>query len=161
MRSAIEIANWFILEKDVTHLKLQKLLYIAFGIHYCEHREPLFFDQFEAWKYGPVLQNIYLHLKIFGRSKLTLPIYLMDGTVLVTKDSKVIESLNLTWEQFGNMTASELVAWTHAEGSPWDEAYGEREDSTIRPIGAAQIFRWFADFWQDVRPQPALTAEQG
>ena len=45
MRSAIEVANWMILhggEYQLTHLKVQKLLYIAFGCHAAKHNEWLF-----------------------------------------------------------------------------------------------------------------------
>src|SRR5690606_34567070 len=103
--------------------------------------------------YGPVLQNIYLHLKYYGRSRIAEPINIFD-IVPMTKDPKVIETLHLTWELFGNKTASELVAWTHAEGGPWDEAYGERQDCNLRPIGAAEIARWFTKYWKSLRPTP-------
>ena len=153
MRSALEIANWFISERDVTHLKLQKLLYIAFGLHYVNQREALFYDQFEAWKYGPVLQNIYLHLKRHGRNRLTETIKVFDAVPMVS-DVKAIETLQLTWEHFGSKTASELVAWTHADGGPWDVAFDGREEQNLRPIGAAEIAKWFAVYWKDLQPTP-------
>ena len=44
---------------DLTNLKLQKLLYCAYGVHLALFSEKLFNDQIQAWKLGPVVPIIY------------------------------------------------------------------------------------------------------
>ena len=58
---AIDVANELIRVahengKSISNMKLQKLLYLAQGIHLAlENGAPLFEDTIEAWKYGPVV----------------------------------------------------------------------------------------------------------
>ena len=51
---------------DLTNLKLQKLLYFAQAKHLKVAGEPLFSDDIEAWKYGPVVRDVYNWLKDCG-----------------------------------------------------------------------------------------------
>jgi len=44
---------------DITHFKLQKLLYYAQAWHLAMHNEALFSDHFEGWVHGPVCREIY------------------------------------------------------------------------------------------------------
>ncbi len=43
----------------LTNLKLQKLLYFAWIKYFEDTRKSLFDDDFEAWKYGPVVPSVY------------------------------------------------------------------------------------------------------
>jgi uncharacterized phage-associated protein len=72
INSAIAVANWFIEQNriapsDLTHLKIQKMLYFAQGWHLAYFDVPLFEDPIEAWKYGPVVRPVYRALN--GRPK--------------------------------------------------------------------------------------------
>lgn len=50
--------NRFEITPDViTHLKMQKLVYYAQGIHLCYTNKPLFDEEIQAWPHGPVAQN--------------------------------------------------------------------------------------------------------
>lgn len=46
-----------------THLKLHKLLYFLEGCFLAKYKNSLFGDNFEAWKYGPVIPSLYQWLK--------------------------------------------------------------------------------------------------
>ncbi len=48
--------------EKITHLKLQKILYFAQSAFLSIQKGPLFDEKIEAWKYGPVIPDIY---KIF------------------------------------------------------------------------------------------------
>ncbi len=43
----------------ITQLKLQKLMYIAQGIHLALYDAPLFKEEIEAWQHGPVVRELY------------------------------------------------------------------------------------------------------
>lgn len=69
MYSAFEVASYiynrYKRENNVSidEMKLHKLLYFAQRESIIQSDEPLFTDEFEAWKYGPVLKEIRIHYK--------------------------------------------------------------------------------------------------
>ena len=69
MYSAFEVASYiynrYKRENNVSidEMKLHKLLYFAQRESIIQTDEPLFTDEFEAWKYGPVLKEIRIHYK--------------------------------------------------------------------------------------------------
>ena len=55
-------------EKDygVSNLKLQKLLYFVQGNFLRVLKRACFYEEIEAWKYGPVIPEVYSEFKMFG-----------------------------------------------------------------------------------------------
>lgn len=49
--------------KRIDEMKLHKLLYFAQRESIIQTGNPLFAEEFEAWKYGPVLREIRVHYK--------------------------------------------------------------------------------------------------
>jgi uncharacterized phage-associated protein len=97
-------------------MKLQKLCYYSYGCHLAWEERRLFPEPFEAWANGPVCPPLYqLHRGCFevgpgdikGR-----PEALDDGER---------ESVNLVLSVYGDLTATQLSAMTHAE-APWVNA---------------------------------------
>jgi uncharacterized phage-associated protein len=56
----------------ITNLQLQKILYFLQLRFYGEKNAPLFDDDIEKWKLGPVVPNVYHDYKIFGSNPITL-----------------------------------------------------------------------------------------
>lgn len=130
--SAKEIANYFLelsAQKDISPLKIQKLVYIAHGWHLALYEEPLVRDELaEAWEYGPVFPSIYHEFKRFGAGPILEPaldwIYSLGEwrsqvPYIKPDDERTIAFLNRIWELYGRFSAGELSAMTHEEGSPW------------------------------------------
>lgn len=69
MYNAIDIASYicnrYMQENgsQIDEMKLHKLLYFSQRESIIQNGEPLFSEQFEAWKYGPVLREIREHYK--------------------------------------------------------------------------------------------------
>lgn len=65
MYDAMDVAEytlWYsniILKSPITNLKLQKLLYYIQGSNIVLNKSPLFDNCIEAWKYGPVVPDVY------------------------------------------------------------------------------------------------------
>ena len=126
MYSANQVASAFvdkaIKEKSyLTHMKLQKLIYIANGIHLALNGSPLIFEPIETWDYGPVVQSVYQNYKIFGSSKISVNPF--DSWQPQLKlDDKAKKSIEDAWAVGKGVDGIQLSNWTHKEGSPWTKA---------------------------------------
>jgi uncharacterized phage-associated protein len=60
-RTLCELRGW-----SVSNLELQKILYLAHMYYLGRHGGPLIREEFEAWDYGPVVPELYHHVKGFG-----------------------------------------------------------------------------------------------
>ena len=69
MVPALVLANNFIVEaqngniKNLTPMKLQKLMYFTYGRYAAQTGRQLFSENFQAWQYGPVLSSVYQEFK--------------------------------------------------------------------------------------------------
>src|ERR1700691_5661883 len=69
--AALDIAKWFInvtdreSGDDITHLKVQKLVYYAQGWALAYFDKPFFDEAMEAWVHGPVTPTVWENLKKF------------------------------------------------------------------------------------------------
>lgn len=74
MYSSIRIADEFLKIakergcKDMTPMKLIKLVYLAHGMSLAHCGEPLIRDSIEAWRYGPVIPTLYGQVSAYGGS---------------------------------------------------------------------------------------------
>ncbi|WP_271400337.1 Panacea domain-containing protein [Salinicoccus roseus] len=100
---------------DVSPLKLQKLLYLAYEEFVKVHRRPLFNGDFEVWRHGPVVRNIYDEYKVFGSEVISLDTSVKESEL--TKDTK--EIVNKVINEHGHKSAWDLVDETHRKDGPW------------------------------------------
>ncbi|MDR1870859.1 MAG: DUF4065 domain-containing protein [Deltaproteobacteria bacterium] len=132
---AIAIANWLI-EKNqsdncgLTHLKIQKLLYFAQGFHLANLSNPLFEDDIEAWKYGPVVNAVYHALKRYDDDEIFNFIqghYLSEGNLCFGKpkvelnDELTHKFLNIFWGNYSKIEPWKLVEMSHLSNGPWEQ----------------------------------------
>lgn len=131
--------------RDISILKLLKLVYIFFGWTSAFHtnRPDLFSDRIEAWKYGPVIPSLYYELRRFGRKPIKRDRALVydpsaDASPRVAleseiDDKEVLKTLELLWNSYKDAPAEHIVALTHQEKTPWREVYDEKEYGTEIP----------------------------
>ncbi len=107
--------------QQISPMKLIKLVYIMHGWHLGIKGTPLITDNIQAWKYGPVIPELYDVIKRFGTSAVDpalIDIYAEKP--LTSEDSAFVLSF---WNLYKDMSAIELSALTHMKGSPWSQAY--------------------------------------
>lgn len=73
---ALTVANYIVhhaltRKNDISHLKLQKILYFIEAHYLVEHGRSLIAEQFEKWKLGPVVPEVYHEYKTFGSRPIT------------------------------------------------------------------------------------------
>lgn len=109
--------------EPISNLKLQKLLYFAWIEYYNKKKEYLFSQPFEAWRFGPVVPDVYYEYSIFGG----LPIFLElletieeSGCCIEESDAKILEK---PIDAYLNKSVFEMVKETHKVNGAWDCVY--------------------------------------
>lgn len=116
----------------LTPLQLMKLVYIAHGWMLGLWQRPLITNRIEAWKYGPVIPDLYHTTKEFGSGFITgeLPIRQNPRPPLLDDDE--VNLIREVSEIYGKLSGIQLSAMTHKPGTPWAETY--RSDVGHIPI---------------------------
>lgn len=119
--SALEIAKYVIVHehnngREISNLRLQKLLYFIQAKVLVETGEPCFDDIMEAWDYGPVVPVVYHEYKIFGSLDIKI------NPIKVTIEGKIAELIDLIIDYCSKFPTYQLVEITHKQ-NPWKQAY--------------------------------------
>ncbi|MDJ0844410.1 Panacea domain-containing protein [Crocosphaera sp.] len=132
------IAKYFILrayqdgrENQMTNMKVQKLLYYTQCLHLALYEEPLFAEDIQAWRYGPVCPPAYHYYSDFEAQQLPIP--QQDIINLFTQEIR--EVLEEVWQYFGVYHAYYLSSMTHLE-FPWRKARTglSSQESSTNPL---------------------------
>lgn len=130
--------------KTLQPMKIQKLVYLAHGWHLGITGKPLIQDTVEAWRWGPVIKQLYHEFKEFGRTPITKKATELSfeekrgGRVAIKIETPSLEQcsddlattkalLERIWEVYGEFTSAQLSNMTHKSGTPWDKAMEKRE----------------------------------
>lgn len=147
--NSLTIANYFLYlanrdNKPVSAMKLQKLVYYAHGWHLALTGKPLINEQVEAWRFGPVIPNIYHEFKHFGNSHITeFAREPNSGEAPFPQDESTKQFLDKIWKMYGNLTAIQLSNTTHEPGTPWAKTWGDEGVPMFTDIDENDIKEYF------------------
>jgi uncharacterized phage-associated protein len=108
-------------KKYFTPLQLMKLVYYCHAWMLGIHGKKLLGHKIMAWKYGPVISELYGETRRFGRSKIKKNLgyeefeYEFDEEFTDEEDHLI----NQVYEAYSNRNGIELSSMTHQEGTPW------------------------------------------
>lgn len=111
---------------DLTHLKLQKLLYYCYGHVLAKHGERLFDEPFLAWQHGPVLKSVYDAYKEHGRQ--VLPVTAKPPAMNLP--DPILRTIHEVIGDYGQYSAWCLREMTHNE-LPWQTAFNDASYNEI------------------------------
>ncbi len=161
VHEARTIANEFIRRgvsagRPLTPMQLIKLVYLAHGWMLALFNRPLIKEPIEAWRYGPVIRNLYAELRYFGNQPVTeelLPAF--DDDSLDREEAHIV---NEVFQKYGRASGIALSNWTHLAQSPWDQTWRSQGQNAVIPNELmASYFRRLAD---DARSAAAARAAQ-
>ena len=120
--SSVQAARAFLAQavkdgRDVSGLKMQKLVYIAHENHIIVTTQPFIADQVEAWFDGPVFPA--LERLIGNRDHVVTEADLPRGSDVDADTAKYIGDL---WEILKDWSGRRLSDKLHEEGTPWHMA---------------------------------------
>lgn len=136
----LDVANYIIwranaIQKPVTHLKLQKLLYYVVAKFAKDNNRLLINENIVKWQYGPVVKSVYHQFKLYGSQEIMAPVsYLSDESnysgqgefiikfvdtdeknKLLHQDKSLNDTVGYILAELGDYTAFQLVNKTHSE----------------------------------------------
>lgn len=138
MATALKISKYIIKEAlkrkmPITNLKLQKILYFVQGVHLIMHDKEAFPDKIIAWKYGPVVKDVYYEYAIYGANDI-IP---MDKNEKIVLSMRLKKAVNFVLNDLLKYSDIALVKETKKEGSPWSKV------SLNEEIDTKDIFEYF------------------
>ena len=138
-----EIADWFLAKakdenKPLKHMKLQKLVYFAYG-WYCAYREysaPLFDESIFVWRRGVVVKNLYEKYKLFGDDP--IEIEELESPNLHVSVTEILEAV---WKGYSHLSNSILDSAIHRH-SAWRKAQHSIEwEVAMSPESIQETFK--------------------
>ncbi|WP_158370211.1 Panacea domain-containing protein [Cellulosimicrobium cellulans] len=100
-------------DSGISTMKLQKLCYMAQGWSLALVDEPLFDDDFEAWKRGPVARTLFnVHRGSFSKKEWPQG----DASQLSQREAIICDAVVAN---YGSLSGLELSELTHLPGTPW------------------------------------------
>jgi uncharacterized phage-associated protein len=156
MYTARSVSYYFLLKafeekREITVLKLLKLLFLAYGHYYAIHRKKLFSEEINAWKFGPVVRSVYDEFKKYGNEPLQDLLYNEDFAGMVHWEvseflAEDLKFLDLVWGAYKSMSPYQLVSLTHLPGSPWSSTTSDGEDiGWNKVIPDTDIYDYFVE----------------
>ena len=138
--NVLDIANWFLWKNSIeqsenvteydeyevyenlTHLKLQKLVYFAQGIYLAFTGNSLFSDKIMAWEHGPVVKKLYDEFKKYKRNDIDKKLSTQELQKIseLELDDNISTVLNFVYQNFGVYTAWQLRELSHEKNGPWE-----------------------------------------
>jgi uncharacterized phage-associated protein len=125
---ALEVANFFILKAPLTHLKVQKLVYLSHGWYLGLTGKPLLEELVARWEYGPCVETLWNY---YGCASYPLPLAYEGEAYYVLADDCQRKLCEKIWAEYGVLTDLELSSICHMEGSPWERARGPFIDNLL------------------------------
>jgi uncharacterized phage-associated protein len=104
----------------LTPMQLIKLVYISHGWSLGLNDRALVAEDIMAWKYGPVIPELYREIKSYKANKITNNIPISSNLDLQEVDKSLVKEV---YEKYGKFTGIELSAITHQKGSPWSKTW--------------------------------------
>ena len=126
---------------DLTHKKLQKLLYYAHGFYLVIEKKPLFDAKLEAWKYGPVNKAVWDSFKSHGYLSITKPKNLGYRSL----EGGIKNYLALFLYSFISISQDTLIDMSHTD-AVWDLNYIPGLNKEISSEEMGLYFGEFKDF---------------
>ena len=109
-------------------MKLQKLLYFAWGWYLTLYDQQLFKEHPKAWTHGPVFPNVYQRFKGKGKNSISAEDMVVGNSGI---GHEVREFLDNIWDEYGQYSAEKLVDITHIDPA-WIQ--GRTENAGVMQI---------------------------
>lgn len=128
--------------KPVTQLHVQKLMFLFEAYYMNAMKQDRLYDcGYKAWNFGPVAPKLYMKYKNFGKDDIHLTEdEIQQGNDISPTKKELMEKL---YDIFKDYSAMDLVAFTHAKGSPWEQVWNNNQ---YGDISKKSMKEWFGQY---------------
>jgi uncharacterized phage-associated protein len=110
-------------------MKIQKLVYLSHGWNLAFYASPLIIQPVEAWKYGPVIPDLYQTFRVFRAGPITQSPNVSGQ--LIPQTTSLLQSV---WDTYKVYSAVQLSMLTHEPGGAWDLTMRTHAGHWVNPI---------------------------
>ena len=129
------------LNRPVTPMQVLKLAYYCHSWTLGLYHRPLLKQPIEAWRYGPVVPEIYYSLRRYGAEPIGREIELDSlGVEDFEYDDAERDLMDQVCNKYGHLTGIQLSAMTHAPGTPWDRVWKQFGQNAVIPDSMIEQF---------------------
>lgn len=128
---------------SLTPMQLIKLVYIAHGWMLALYDKPLISDEVQAWKFGPVIPELYRYVAKFRAGPVVGRLPEPPAPRFDEQEDALIAEV---FEKYGKRSGGALSSLTHRPDTPWAHVW--KPDSWASPIPNSLIkehYRALAD----------------
>lgn len=112
------IANFFIDKKlkDLTPMKIQRLLFLSQSWNMALYNDYLIDDHFVMWKYGPVIPSLYHKIKLYKENAINAHLAILTNnnkiafSFIDNKDKQTKNLLEKIYEIYGSYSGQNLAS---------------------------------------------------
>lgn len=112
------IANFFIDKKlkDLTPMKIQRLLFLSQSWNMALYNDYLIDDHFVMWKYGPVIPSLYHKIKLYKENAINAHLAILTNnnkiafSFIDNKDQQTKNLLEKIYEIYGSYSGQNLAS---------------------------------------------------
>lgn len=110
-------------------LQLIKLTYLCHGWMLGLYHRPLSAQPVEAWRYGPVIPDVYHGLKRYGNK----PVSIVQDFPSSDFEELEADLIQQVFDAYLDFTGIQLSQLTHARGTPWHQIWHRTGRNSIIP----------------------------
>lgn len=132
IHSSLSVADYLLAKAEqnsasLTPLQLIKLVYLCHGWMLGLYEKPLIYETVKAWRYGPVIPDLYQKVKRFRGNPVKGQ--LTDESVSFSGEQENI--MDQVFHAYGHLSGIQLSSLTHADGTPWSKVWHAEGMETI------------------------------
>jgi len=139
MVTALNVANnilqrAFADDINVTPMKLQKLIYCIYKEYLKKTGYSLFEEDFEAWKYGPVIPSVYQMFKDRGSNRINNYADANKGIYKAVNENNKApfkQIVDKIWSIYKDYNGIVISSFTYGKNTAWRNAVKERRNQLL------------------------------
>ena len=116
-------------ERLCTPMQAIKLTYFCHGWMLGLYEEPLILQPVEAWRYGPVIADVYHSFKRYGGGNIAGP----TPAPAEDMNDRQADLVGQVSQDYGLLSGIRLSQITHAPGTPWDVVWRKERQNAVIP----------------------------
>ena len=118
--AAINEFIWRAGDRGLTHMQLQKLVYLAHEEWLKKHDTPFLSENPQVWQFGPVFARVYHELKHYKKNAIKDQIILFDERPRIDESQEdILSTIDQIWDKHKGHSGVYLSDLTHMPGTAW------------------------------------------